>query len=200
MILGDGYLHTTKNPKSEYVGLKLEHSTAQVDYLKYKADILLSIFGGKTPSIYFRDRLDKRTNRTYKSCATYKSNSYLKILKGWIYKNGVKTYSNEVLNMLTPEGIALWYMDDGGKGSVYISKKTGKISSCVSYLCTDCSFEQATLLKEYFLSKWGIEFKLYNIRKDQYRLAANTANSKKLVSLVRPYIIPSMQYKISHVN
>lgn len=195
MILGDGYLQKGKNSST----LKIEHSTQQLEYLKYKRELLIKIFGGKHPDIHIRSRVDSRNNHTYHQCWLSKTEKYLKILRDRIYLNGKKEYTEAILKKLTPEGLAIWYMDDGGNGSIYISKKTGKISSCVTYLCTDCSFEQASIIRDYFKNTYDVEFKLYNIRKDQYRLCANTSNSRKFVELIRPYIIPEMQYKIRHV-
>lgn len=194
MSIGDGYLVRQNYSYS----LRIEHSLKQLPYLEHKANKLDSIFGGKKRVVYRRDRLDKRTNKTYRSCSIAKGNKYFKYLLKRLYPNGTKTYTKQVLDYLTPEGVAIWYMDDGNC-KLSISKRTGKISSCQTYLATHCTKGEAELIVDYFRETWGVVFKIYTRKDGSCVICANTQASKVFVALVRKYIIPSMAYKIRHV-
>lgn len=193
MILGDGYVQNNSCGT-----LCLQHSQTQLDYLSHKVNILWHMFGGKLPTIHLLDRFDKRTNKIYKTCYASKSNKYIATLRKWIYINGKKQYTKQILDYLTPHGIAIWYMDDGGC-HLRINKKTGKISSVQTYLYTYCSNEEAIVIQEYFLNTHGIYFSIHKNKKSTCCLCANTKASKVFVELIRPYIIESMLYKLRHV-
>jgi hypothetical protein len=194
MSLGDGYLSTRGGSHS----LHIEHSVRQLPYLEHKAARLLSIFGGKPRTVYRRSRLDKRTNVVYNQCSIAKGNKYFGYLRKRIYPHGAKRYTRQVLDYLTPEGIAIWYMDDGNC-KLYTSKRTGRISCCQTYLATHCSKEEADILLTYFKEVWDISFKAYARKDSSYILCANTAASRQFVALIRKYVIPSMAYKLRHV-
>ena len=94
LILGDGHLNACSG-----VALEIEHGSKQKSYLEYKANLLVTLLGGKLPNIYHRIKKD-----TYKIS---KGHRYFKILYKWIYKSGEKRFSRKMLNYLTPEAIAL---------------------------------------------------------------------------------------------
>lgn len=195
MSIGDGYI-----AKQNSYSIHIEHSQNQLEYLKHKVDLVHSIFGGNKPSIYYRERLDKRTDKVYKQCAFSKGHKYFKLLHRWIYgRNNKKSYTRAILNALTPQGLALWYMDDGWCKS-RISKKTGKISSVQTSISTYCSAEEARIICDYFKEVWNINFAVHTRSKTGLCIVcANTTASKEFIELIRPYIIPSMQYKLKHV-
>ena len=51
--------------------------------------------------------------KKYRSVGFSISHPYFKQVKHWCYPNGKKTITEHILEMLTPEGLAFWYMDDG---------------------------------------------------------------------------------------
>lgn len=195
MALGDGYI-------SPSGCISIEHSLAQEGFVKYKKDLLERICTPytrwhKETNLYYRERLDPRTNKVYKQVSCHKTHKYLKILRGWLY-SPKKTYKRWVLNKLTPHAIAIWFADDGNLRKKY-STRSGKLSSIQVSLYTHCSFEQATVVQNYFKEVWDIEFKLYQHKTKTsalYYLCANTSNGVKFISLVSPYRIPGMEYKI----
>ena len=184
--LGDGCI----GPKNS---LYIEHSINQLEFIKWKKELLEKILNRKI-NLRIRERFDTRTNKTYKSAMIMAGNKYFKIIKRWLYKPE-KTYSRFVLNRLTPLGIAIWYMDDGGC-KFRISKKTNKVSSIQLSLYAYCSYNEAVLIQEYFQEVHNIFFQIYERKDKKCVLCANTANGNKFIELVRPYMIPSMMYKI----
>jgi len=196
MVLGDGYIRTA-SAKDKLAGRRiapqivLGHSIHQEDYMKYKTDILNKMFGGNA-SIGYKDG-------KYKSCYLNKSNPYFKTLKGMMYKNGEKYISRQVLDMLTPEGIAIWFMDDG---SYRINRRSdGSVSSISLAISTYCSKEEVDEIIKYFKEKYDITFKSAFCKRTQlWYIRANTSDSRKFSNLILPYMIGSMLYKVSCVQ
>lgn len=113
-----------------------------------------------------------------------------------MYVRGSKQVYFNLLKFLSLEGIALWVMDDG-----YMDYKE---SSCTRNLriCTD-SYDEISIqaIIRYFKEVHDIEAKVYyHVNKKgankKPRVSFNAANSQKLISLIYPYFIDSMLYKI----
>jgi len=201
MVLGDAFLNVRYRMKDKYhyvsSEMRILHSIVQKDYCEHKAGLIKKHLGGNF-SVSFGMH---GPNNKYRYCAFSVSNPYFKQLREWLYPNGKKTFSRHVLDMLTPEGIALWYMDDG---HARINRnKEGWVSSVSTDIATMCSNEEVLILQKYFSEEYGISF---NARFDkrcsdgkQWFLEANTKNSREFIGLVQPYIIPSMMYKLAHV-
>jgi hypothetical protein len=193
MILGDGYVNTTNN-KSE---LSVLHSVAQRDYCEHKAALVRMTLGGK---FNVREYANGPGGK-YKAVKFVSSNPYWANLKSWIYPGGKKTFTRKVLDMLTPEGIAIWYMDDGHARTNTNSE--GWVTSVATNIATMCSESECTTIRDYFLEVHQIEWKI-RCRKGSapdraFFIECNTTQSRKFAELVRPYIISSMLYKLAHV-
>lgn len=209
MIIGDGNLYIAKVSKKSKCGtlmrdstisrLTFHHSKKQIEYLEHKLKLICKIFGGKVPTINVHIQSLKVTGKEYEMCSATKSHKYFRFLHKLIYSNnGKKYYTRQFLDMLTPLGIAIWYMDDGYKS--FHKNKDGNITSGSTVISTYCTKEEAEIVCQYFKEIWDIEFKLaYHSTCKSYCVRANTKNSRKFVELIRQYIVPSMQYKIAHV-
>lgn len=204
MALGDGYLSVRQRLKDgKYPYWKSElvvvHSAAQADYCAHKASLVRRIFGGECR---VHDTAATVKGKTYGQVRFTKSNPYFKTLHSVMYPEGRKTYTRRVLDLLTPHGIALWYMDDGSC-HVNLNDRTGVVSSTNTSIATMCSSEEAQVICDYFAAKHEIEFKIRTRKASpedrQCFVVANTANGQKFARLVQPYIIPSMLYKLAHV-
>ena len=119
------------------------------------------------------------------------------------YKSGKKEVSEKILENFSPLSIAVWYMDDGTAGfSKKTREKTGwKIAPEIRF-CTDSfSKESCDRIVKWFKEKYNIVSHLREngIRKDggiRYRVIINSVSAYDLFSLIRPYIVPCMLYKI----
>jgi hypothetical protein len=94
-----------------------------------------------------------------------------------------------IMEILTPIGLAHWIMDDGYKSG------NGLV------LCTESfSTEEVNLLKNILELKFGLKVSLHNRKSSSgklgYRLAISSISKKKLIELVRPYFVNSMLYKL----
>lgn len=198
--IGDGGIYLDKNQAANTARLIIGHGPLQLDYLKYKQQLIHSVLGGKEPSIYTYQSLNKRTGKTYTNHQLYKNHKYFRQMHKVLYPSGRFEYTSKMLNYLTDQSLAIWYMDDGS-GVVCKNNKTGKPCGCMTRLSTYCSEEEANILKDWFLSKYGLDAKFdRDKRNNKYSLRFNTKDSKTFISIVSPYMYESMKYKIQHVD
>lgn len=197
MVLGDGYIRTASSVdklagRRIAAQLTLGHSVKQSKYAQWKLDKLNKMFGGNAT-------LSFRKIGGYPSCYAAKSNPYFKTLKGMMYFDGQKTITPKVLSMLNPEGIAIWFMDDG---SYRMNKKLdGNVSSVSLIISTYCSEPENKSVINYFNETHGIVFKpAYCKRTEKWYVRTNTEGARNLAGLIRDYMVPSMEYKLSCVQ
>ena len=104
-------------------------------------------------------------------------------------KNFIKIVPINIDKLLTPIGLAHWIMDDGFKSGKRV------------VLCTESfTLEEVELLKKVLESKFELKVSIQNRKTSGgiqgYRLAISSYSRAKLISLVEPYFIPSMKYKL----
>lgn len=171
--------------------------------IQYKKEILDQISGVSTYT-HSRGRGDKQVINgiTYNRKLTYvvqtNRHPYFEKLRERLYfDNGTKQVSYSVLEDLTDEGIALWFMDDG-----YLDYKKSSATRNLR-ICTD-SFDEMSLknIQRYFLEYYNIETSIYihNAgygRAPRPRISFNAANAQKLISMIYKYFVPDLIYKIN---
>ena len=188
LLIGDGTI------SSNYV-FKLCHTSEQIEYLKWKISLL--------------DKYNLKNNGLKKyisSCGYNKGkeviysqlsiNSTIKAMRKSIYIPK-KKITKKLLDWLDPQGLAIWYMDDGHinvNTSVQRSsiQHTVKIATCVD-------LDTANMIIFYFKDKWKINFRIFQEGKNTYSLASSSeSDALNFLKIVKPYIleVPSMLYKI----
>jgi hypothetical protein len=179
IALGDGFI-------SDEGSLRIIHCAKQKEYLEYKARLLEKILEKEIQVIDF-------DNNGYPGCRLSISNKYFKTLRKFLYsKDRKKIISTKVLNRLTPNGLAIWYMDDG---NIALHKRGNIIHSREIYLNTYCTYEEGQNIQKYFIEKYDVYFRI-SPSKGKFRMICNTTNAKKFIEIVKDFIIPSMYYKI----
>jgi len=183
-ILGDGYVQKTGSKNAR---LRYEHSSKQKLYLVWKVSVLGTLFNGKP---VFVERVHPKTNKTYKY-VRHQSNStpYLGKLRKIFYPEGRKIIPSNLQDLLKhPISLAVWFFDDG-----YLCKKhqgsylyLGKVSS-----------EEATVAQIAIHHNFDIDSKVYSKGVKGYALYFNSANTKKLVELIKEFASSDMIYKVS---
>lgn len=201
MLIGDGCLkfkrHTKQNGEvSTYYEYVIAHSEKQREYIEHKLNIFHSIMGGKRPKVHTEDVKLKGYDKVHNTCRFSRCHKSFKVLHKYLYSRNNKKYITErVLSYLTPQSIAIWYMDDG-----CLSKskdKTGKVYSIQCRLYTYFSEEEADIVLKYFQDTWGISpTKSYYKKNDRWNIRFPVIESYKLEDLIHKYVIPSMQYKL----
>ena len=184
VIIGDGSLVKAKDGT---ITFQLTHCIAQKEYLMYKASILNRIF---TSQLEVKDI----NNNGYPGCKyAIARTAVLKPLYELFYVNGKKSISNpEIINNLTPEALALWWMDDG---CLSMKKRNGKIVARQGFINTYLPLEENLYLIQLLNAKFNLNLKNVKDRK-AYRIRLNTTDCKQLIEIIKPYIHPVFNYKI----
>jgi len=191
-LLGDSSIHKDhiNRETSNSYRYSITHSAKQKEYLEHKRNLLSKDLNCEFPMLCYNKKVD---HYRLQKCHPVFGNSLYEL----IYSNRIKTFTRKVLNLLTNEGIAIWYMDDGN-----LHRKSNKSSEL--RLCT-CFFdiEEAYVVIDYFSSRHNIEFKIskqYDKRTEKmyYNVSiCNTAGIKKFMKIVKQYItVDCMKYKI----
>lgn len=115
-----------------------------------------------------------------------------RVLVKKLYPGGKKTITRRSLNFLTPQGIAIWFMDQGSKSFL---KQGGKVHALTFSLNTYLSKSQNEVIVAYFAEVWGFKWGL-TPGKGLYRLRMGTKEGKRFLAFIRPYIHESMLYKV----
>ena len=201
MLLGDGSTALGKNAVN--YNLKCKHNPKQYDYLIWKYDILKENLGknywvSKTKSHFAGKAL--HPGNAGKEYVMYSvslgTHTLVTHIRKIMYINNKKFVSPRLLKLLTPIGLAIWYMDDGCLS--YRKNKDGTICSREITLNIQGfdNISQENIVK-YFKDTFDIDGRLHKDR-DNRRLWMNTTNSKKFLSIVKDYVllVDCMKYKI----
>lgn len=126
---------------------------------------------------------------------TIKSHPYFNKKYHYFYDDYRKRrISTEVLNWLTPWGIANWYMSDGY--ICLVGKTKGFIRSRRIDFCTDrYKKEDVEKIQHMFQNKFGIITSIIK-RNDTYRIRVIKESYCDFIELIEPYIIPDFMYKL----
>lgn len=103
------------------------------------------------------------------------------------YKDGKKCVPYNIGDYLTPLALAVWIMDDGGKVG-----KSGLKLSTNSFTYDEC-VNLVNVLHKNFKLKASVQLAG---AKDQYIIYIWKESMKDLYTIVSPYTIPEMKYKI----
>ena len=196
MVFGDGNLFLP-NGQVKY-SLTIGHGPNQFAYLEYKADLLHSIFGGKKPVISTYSSFNKTTQKSYTNIQVRKTDNYFNQMHKNVYSTGQKKYTRKSLGYLTDHGLALWFMDDGS-GVVSRNKSGGGCGRMIR-ISTYCPQEEALIIQSWLQETYNL-FCVFDVdkRNNLYSIRLKTQDSKTFASIVKPYLIPSMMYKVESV-
>jgi len=200
LALGDGHIsYRTRYKDGKYryeqAELIIGHGPKQKEYIEYKADLILNIFGGKRPKVSETKHTLKATGKTYKGFRIAKTNPYFRQMHKKLYReNKTKSITGEVLSFCNAQTLALWYMDDG---SILANKnKKGEVTSLNFRICTQFVDEDEAKEVVSWLNKtFGIKAKHFK-SKGKFDIGGATEATLFLVSVVQDFIHPSMAYKI----
>lgn len=182
-LMGDGRLQSLSRRSAR---LRIEHSLKQKFYVWWKYREFRKIMQDK-PEVMERENPIFGEIYHYCRCQTLTSPELGKFYT-LFYKGGRKIISQELKKLLiSPLSLAVWYMDDG---YYYRRDKTAYI-----YL-SNYSRKEFQLLREILQKNFGLESHLYR-KKKGYCFYFPVKDTKKLIKLVRPYVLEKFRYKIS---
>ena len=181
-LLGDSSLRIDKGCKSPTISCA--HSIKQKEYCEYKTKIFKNL--GAHCKCHKRHIADKRNNKLYEDCTMYiPANPALKSWYDSFYKDKVKCIPFNLFKYFTPVSLAFMYMDDGSKiGNTY-------------QIATNCfTKEEITKFRIFLLEKFNLETSMFK----SHVLYIKQCSANRFTELIKPYIIPSMQYKLQSLN
>lgn len=199
LAIGDGHIsYRTRYKDGKYryeqADLIIGHGPKQKEYIEYKADLILSIFGGKRPKVS-KTKHTLNNGKTYTGWRIAKTNRYFRQMHGVLYRQDrSKRITGQVLSYCDDKSLALWYMDDG---SINQNKnKSGEITSLSFRICTQFTDEdEAKFVIEWLKDTFGIPAKYY-LAKGKYDVGGGTQATLNLVSVIKDHVHKSMLYKI----
>lgn len=190
-MLGDGYFVRSQRTRGNPT-LRWRHGIAQESYLAWKYSMLGDLAGSgikyQTTTCY---------GKKHECCYAVSKTS--EKFNPFVELGGKPTkVSRKLLNLLSPLGLAIWYMDDGCLDRSYYTNKHGvrKIARLRALLCTHgYSLEEHYIMQRYFKVVWGLDVAIHRDG-NKYRLTFNRTNAMKLFEIIEEHIHPSMLYKI----
>lgn len=169
-VLGDGYV--TKRGK-----IQIEHGAGQRDYVLWKYRKLNAVSYGMPSRVV---RKDKRNGKSYVSYRFW-TRQFFREWRKRFYPNGKKIFPIDLLE-ISPLSLAVWFMDDG-----YLVDNRRLMFSTDGF--DKGSRERICRL---FQSHFGVKTTVMGSGK----LLIGTRQTRKIMPLIKQYIIPSMLYKI----
>lgn len=182
-LLGDASVRQ----RERYSCFRVAHSIRQEGYINWKLNLLTSL---NVTEFVKRTRIinDHTINMVYLSTKTHPLFNYYRNL---FYKDGRKLITEEILDQITPRSLAIWICDDGSYDT-----KQGYI-----VLCTNAfSLEEHNLMKKIFNEKFGLDPTIGFRDNKYYYLRFKQEDSRKLISIIRPFIPDCMLYKIGEAK
>ena len=142
-------------------------------------------------------KLKKVKKKTYKSYRfTCRVSDYTQKMREQFYPYGVKIIPNNLLQLLSPQALAVWYMDDGGT-SWYKTKRGWKPLARIYTL--GFTEDDHDLLVDYFNFQWNIiAHKTKHSAGTGFYLTFDCDETQKFFKIITPHVHRCMSYKVVH--
>ena len=180
-LLGDGWGERRGNSTR----LHLHYSTKNMEYVRW----LQNFFAERQLCSRATLRISKqisKSSRVYYSVKlrTYSFSSWNSIYDAF-YSGGKKRVPPDCVKHITPQALAIWCMDDGGRGGA------GFKLSTEGFTREDVGVLQSALKERYGLH-WTIQR-----HKARWCLYLPRQECGQLKSLLEPLFVPTMRYKLN---
>jgi hypothetical protein len=183
-LLGDARLECRsaglRNPVT--ARLRVHHGEKQKEYVFWKYKVLKNLVL-KAP----RKILWDNPKRNLHEISWYFHSRSLKefgILYKYFYRENIKILPEGIFDLLTPQMLAVWFMDDGS------NNKTGFTLNTHGF-----SREEELQIIEFLRKSYNIFATMVRDR-TKFKIAIGANECSKLKTIIQPFIIPSMTYKI----
>jgi len=194
--IGDGHLSLTRSGMR--ARLSITQGVAQKSYLEYKAQLLGDLV--KTEPAYQLAPNSYSRKGTYR-LATLSRPQIAELHRKLYDSSGRKRISCEYLNLITPLGLALWYLDDGSLVT-QANPHTRKDGTVTHYPATRSTLsiysltrEEAHLILDWLREKLGVKGGVTATSKGPV-IWLTLDGTEKLHELIAPYVPPDMAYKL----
>lgn len=168
-VLGDGYI--TKRGK-----IQIEHGQSQKDYLLWKHRKLNKVVAGSI--------VETERNYGSKKFVSYRfwTRQFFRPWRKIFYPNGKKIVPRSIDKYLSPQALAVWYMDDGT-----LRTKKSIIISAQGF-----NDESLDLLRDIMNNKYDLNV----TKRKSKRLYLGKNSTKKFVEIIKDKVSDSMSYKL----
>jgi hypothetical protein len=178
-LLGDGHI-----PRDSPC-LRVCQCFEQEEYVRWKAE-LMGVWVRPTGVFYEMSYKTNRGKFIQVRFSTY-THSEFSYYRNLFYPQGTKIVTKDILNLLSPFSVAIWFMDDG-------SKMTGKKG--VRLHTASFTFDENQIMSDWFAEKYGIESKVSKISGGYPVISIYSVNAIRFKELVSPHILPCFAYKL----
>jgi len=186
-LLGDGDLSPNLRDRNG-VRFRLGHGVKQRDYLEWKVAMLGNI------------SCSRRMNDKGAVFADFTPLPELGELQRTVYLgDGKRTITEEYLKALTPLALAIWFMDDGcfTLRSRGLQRRTAGGSGRVQFCVEALSVGSRDRLVTYLRDTHGLDVAWRETGATRKAiLTFRTQASRKFLTMIAPYVHPSMDYKL----
>lgn len=180
-------LRTEKRKKGIGTRIIFEQSNRNVEYLMWYH----KFFSTRGYCTLNKPKLKIRIKKDNKVFYQYRVSSFTFTNLNWLhtmfYLNNKKIIPNNLGMYLTPLALAIWFMDDGSK----LSKGAKIATNCFSL--EDLKF-LCLLLKD----KYNLDVSIHSAGNKGNTLYIKSTSMVTFSLIVKPYILPSMYYKLGH--
>ena len=209
-ILADGSIQKQRksgkqNTSTDYAYLEINHTARNLDYLKFKEQLLLKIKGIKTKIAPHNKITENKTYYGYRLSTN--AHLWLREVRDRIYDNDrVKIFPKYDIENFTDLSLFLLYLDDGNLKCRWDETKQKFREVRAKFCLNSFTLDELKVFINWLKTKYGIDAKYYRdgIRKNSklpknrgYVVWLNTTNTKKFMEVIDKFynLIPSMNYK-----
>lgn len=188
LMLGDGHMETQNNGRT--YRLKVEQAIEHQDYVNWLHDNFKEWVLQKPA---YKNKIDKRSGK--KSVNIYFntiSHGALRFYAKQFYLHKRKIIPALISHWLTPMVLAVWFMDDGSIKSKF---HKGKIINTQGF-----EKKEVQLLSKCLDEKFQIKSILRKQKNDTWQLYLLSESIEKFYKIIKPYILPSMEYKLINLG
>ena len=184
ILLGDAHIvkrSTTGNSKLVYAQTAVKH--------KMYFDCVYSKFFRFYVKDYrpqSRITKDKKTNKIYSAISfTTMQLPYFNAYKELFYSSNKKLVPNNIHELLTPQGLAYWIMDDGSK--------QGKGLHISVYAFTNDDVDKLMFTLQ---DKFNLKCSIHYNKNNKPRIYIFKESMSHLTDMIKPYFVSDMLYKL----
>jgi hypothetical protein len=174
-LMGDAFM---KYPKCYQLG----HGLHQLDYIYHVAERLKCFIA------YIGDKDNDCVTKKSFCLRTFRHSVFIPYFDRFYSFGPKKKYFIEnTAQDLEAEGLAYWFMDDG------------KYNEYGFYLCVgNITDKEGEILRHLLKNKFNLEtnFQIHDKEKNYHNIYIKAESRHKFLSLIEPFIIPSMRYKV----
>ncbi len=161
---------------------RVHHGEKQKEYVFWKYGILQNlVLKGPREILWTNPKRDLREISWYFHT---KSTEEFGMIHDCFYKNGVKILPEAIFDLLTPQMMAVWFMDDGA-------------NTVKSFTLSTHSFgtSEQNMIRAFLKERYNVSATVVKDR-SKLKLYIGRNDYEKFKVIIQPFIIPSMIYKI----